>query len=159
MVCYPDQVKVNQAIAIRDGIRWHRGCITGIEGDMARIALKDWGRHILRPLHECHRLPLRFHELSWQAVACSLSRVSPMQPSGNWSFETRQMAKAIAEHQNGKIKIRKGDDNGAFVDLIIDNHPDEGYYDVKDILIKMGYIQSAPKSFKSEMYPGLTRRP
>ncbi|EZA49470.1 hypothetical protein X777_12326, partial [Ooceraea biroi] len=52
--------------------------------------------------------------------------------SGNWSFETRQMAKAIAEHQNGKIKIRKGDENGAFVDLTIDNHPDEGYY-VKEI--------------------------
>ncbi|EZA48479.1 hypothetical protein X777_13777 [Ooceraea biroi] len=155
--CYPDQIERNQVIAIRDETRWHRGCITSIEGDLARIVLKDWGRNILCPLHECHRLPVRLQELSWQAVPCNLFRVSSTRSSNIWSFETRQMVKALAEYKNGKIKIRKGSSESALVDLIIDNHPDEGYYDVKNILIKMGYVQPASNNFKSDMYPGLTR--
>ncbi|EZA50980.1 hypothetical protein X777_10411 [Ooceraea biroi] len=157
--CYPDQVQVNQVIAIRDGSQWHRGYITAIEGDLARITLGDWGRKILRPLHECHRLPVRLHELAWQAIPCSLFRIGPMQPSEIWRFETRQMTKMLAEHKNGWIRIRKAEDDAAIVDLTIDNHPEDGRYDFKDILSKMGFVQQAPKTFKPDMYLGLTRRP
>ncbi|EZA51553.1 hypothetical protein X777_09763, partial [Ooceraea biroi] len=160
LACLPNQVQEDQIVAIRDGNRWHHGCFAAIEGDLARVTLKDWGRNVLRPLHECHRLPVRLHEVSWQAVPCSLSRVGPMQPADIWRFDTRQMAKALAEHRSGWIKIRKAVEDAAIVDLTIDNHPEDGAYDLKDILIRMGYIQQAPKNYQvGSVYPGITRRP
>ncbi|EZA61825.1 hypothetical protein X777_09150 [Ooceraea biroi] len=156
LICYPDDILVDEAVAIREANHWHRGQILQIRDWKAYIALKDWGRSVWRPFNECYRLLDRFRELEWQTVPCDLARIKPTQDTNTWPRSTRQITKAIAEKKVERIQIKKAiKDTAAYVDLAIDNSPRNGDYDLGHILTQLGHTQEIPKA-GIDLSPGIT---
>lgn len=99
----PDKVYEDDVVVVKEGNRWQRGYVMEVGDHQAHVALKDWGRSIWKPFHECHHLQDQFRELPWRAIPCGLAHVGPTKPVDTWPSRTRTMTKT-RERKTGMDK-------------------------------------------------------
>lgn len=137
----PHSVDVGNAVAIREGKYWQRGIVTTIRGNTVAIALLDWGRSILRSIHEIYDLEKQFRDLGWQAVPCGLAHIQPVGPQEKWGPKTKNLAKLIMEKREGWMRIRATPtDQVALIDFRVrlKSEASEEITDLKKQLISVG---------------------
>lgn len=142
----PDPVEVDQIVAIKEGNKWQRGYVLNVTGQHAHVALKDWGRTVWRPFHECYELQDQFRELHWRAIPCGLTYIGPFQPTDTWPSKATAMTRNLANGRRGwiSIKLPVNCSVAALVELSIDNTQGETY-DLAEMLVRLGYVKRVSK--------------
>lgn len=139
----PDDVNVDDIVAVKEDNKWQRGYVLETRGQQAHVALKDWGRDMWVPFHECHELQAQFREVEWRAVPCGLAYVGPVRPTDTWPSKTKAITRTLASGRRGWITIRLPMDynTAALVDLSMENSAGNGEFDLAEILHKLGYVE------------------
>lgn len=140
----PHSVNVGDAVAIREGKHWQRGIVATIRGNTVAIALLDWGRSIIRSIHEIFQLERQFRDLGWLAIPCGLSHVQPVAPQEKWSPKTKKLAKLLMEKREGWMKIRSTPtDQVALIDFSLKPRSEDSdeITDLRKQLILVGHAE------------------
>ncbi|KAL6252036.1 hypothetical protein P5V15_015017 [Pogonomyrmex californicus] len=154
LICWPHLVKINLAVAIKEGDIWHRGIVTAvgrIQG-IARVALRDEGREVWRRFNELYILEDRFQELPWQALTCGLAYTGPTVPTLVWSKKIRALCQILAEEQEGYLKIIHPLPHSSSWLF----HTKNGYMqlNLRDALVNLGYAR-IDKRIAVNIYPSV----
>ncbi|KMQ88798.1 hypothetical protein RF55_11656 [Lasius niger] len=146
--CWPEDIKEEEDVVVKDGDSWKRGWIEKInkEKTIAKICLGDYGRCIWCPTHDIYYLENRFRQLPWQAVACGLAYTGSVGRVTTWPEKTQALCRLIAEGHKGWVNIvhsfRRG---AALVKLQVQGEDYEGLYNLRDVLVKLGHAQLTTK--------------
>lgn len=143
----PDRVLPDELVAIREGRGWQRGIVLElVDNRTARIALRDWGRIIRRPISEIYQLEDKFRELEWQGIACGLAYTTSCMPGKEWTRKTREITKLLAERCDGWISIRGTvGDEAALVKLDVKIESGSDHINLKEALVRLGSARHSEK--------------
>lgn len=156
---FPNAMRINEDVAIKEGNSWKRGFIKEINQDTltTKIILADWGRLVQRRMCDVYILEDRFKELTWQALLCGLAYTEPVENTKTWPKLTRDICQVMLQNKKGWINIvNPPRDGAAFVKLEVQtrNTPFNTIYNARDTLIKMGLAKISTQADAS-VYPSI----
>lgn len=139
---FSQQLKIGEIVAIKEGRRWQRGEVTRLNALKATIELKDWGRSTTCSVQDIYHLRDEFRTLPWRAIPCGLAHVEPAISTRVWPQRATDVFKALAENQDGWIRIRASlNGRAAFVDLETINEGGWAYNNVQRQMESLGYLR------------------
>lgn len=100
---WPDQMRIDIDIAVRDRQSWRRGFVKRFNRttSMVLVSLEDWGRLLWRRMNDVYLLEERFQQLPWQGIICSLVYTGPVTDTSTWPKETNDLCQLLLEGQRG----------------------------------------------------------
>lgn len=152
----PDHVLLDELVAVREGKRWQRGMVVQVErGGVVTVALRDWGRLIIRPISEIYILEDRFRELEWQAIPCGLAHIRPVGARLRWPRKTRELTRVLLERREGWMRIVGSiNDEAAIIALEPKRESEDEMSSLTELLIGMGCAQHSDTKI-SPAIPGI----
>lgn len=151
------EIKLREAIVVKEEGYWRRGLITKINKprDRIRISLGDIGLKIYRSIHEIYKLEDKFKELPWQAIACGLAHTGPRIPLPTWPYETRKLCKFLIKGNDGWIDIILPLWEGAaLVRLGVKTTNFNAFYNFQEALIRIGHARRS-KRMAEHVFPAV----
>jgi len=98
----PHNLTTDTLVAVYTKRGWQRGTIARInEDDTVQVMFRDWGILKRHSKLQLYRLEKQFCEHNWFAIPCGLAYAGPTTPEAHWSHQTRELAKILAENQEG----------------------------------------------------------
>jgi len=139
----PHNLTTDTLVAIYTKKGWQRGYIARInEDETVQVMLRDWGILKRHSNLQLYRLEKQFCEQNWFAISCGLAHAGPITQGAHWSHRTRELARILAEEQEGWFRIIKPvGKEAALVKLTIAPRQGLGCRDLLDDLVRVGHAE------------------